>query len=159
MLMIEVRNLTLEPVEVRSVHAGYRYTNPLTEATFGKGAPELPLPDLAGDHRPPCVLAAGGSFIWTASMDQLVEVLAEKQLTLGPHSPYVHSYRIEADYVRGIRPGYTTVKIRNVVANWTFRRLAIVIQDDRDDLYKTKVRWQPPGGAPHNPRNPSPSRA
>ena len=147
-LTIEVANLAQEPVEVRGVNAGYMYTNPLVEAAFGKTAPRLPLRELAEATSPPFMLDVGESVTWSTDLHQLEESVAEQQLVLGPHSSLVNLERIEEEVVRGIRRGPLTVKVRNVMVGWSFRRLAIAITDDRDILYKTKVRWQSPGGTP-----------
>lgn len=158
-LTIEVTNLAPEPVEVRSIHVGYMYTNLLTEATFGKSAPRFVLSELAGATPPPFTLGVDEPATWTTNLRQLAEGIEERRLTLGPHSSLVDLKRVEEDFVRGIRRGRASVKIRNVVASWSFRRLAVVVGDDRGSLYKTKVRWQPPSGAPPDHRSSSLSRA
>jgi len=158
-LTVEVTNLASRPVGVASVHVGYRYTNAFSEALFGRRTPELELRELSGRTPLPATLGVGESVAWTASLQQLAADVQERRLTLGPHSPYLDPRRIEAEILSGDRRGRATVACRNVLSAWSYRRLAIVVRDDRGTLHKAKVRWQPPGGAPPNPLIPSLSRA
>lgn len=105
------------------------------------------------------MLDVGESVTWSTDLRQLEESVAEQQLVLGPHSLLVNLERVEEEFARGIRPGPLTVKARIVMVSWSFRRLAVAITEDRDILYKTKVRWQPPSGAPPDRPSPALSRA
>ncbi len=104
-LTIEVTNLTSRPVGVASVHIGYRYTNALSEAFFGRRASELELRELSGRTPLPATLGVSESFAWTASLEQLAADVQERRLTLGPHSPYLDRRRLEAEILSGDRPG------------------------------------------------------
>jgi hypothetical protein len=158
-LTIEVTNLSSRPVGVASVHVGYMYTNAVSEAVFGRRAPELELRELSGRTPLPATLSVGESVTWTASLEQLAADVQERRLTLGPHSPYLDRRRFEAEILSGDRTRRATVAVRNAVSAWSYRRLALVVRDDRGTLYKAKVRWQPPGGGPPHTRIPSLSRA
>ena len=159
MLTIEVTNVSSCPVDVSSVWVGYRYTNALSEAVLGKGAPELSLRRFSQRSPLPATLDVGESIVWTASLEQLAAEARERRLTLGPHSSWLEPNSLEAGLERGIRPGRATVAFRNAASAWTHRRLAVVVRDDRGTAYKAKVRWRPPGGAPPDPRAPSLSLA
>jgi hypothetical protein len=144
---------------VRSVCVGYIYTNALTEATFGKKVPRFPLRELGVTDTSPFSLNAGESFTWNTDLYQLEESVDEGKLVVGPHPPLMDLKHVEEELVRGIRPGLLTVKARNIAVSWSFRRLAVVLVDDKDILYKIKVRWQPPGVTPPDLPNSSLSRA
>lgn len=141
-LTIDVTNVAREPVEVAGVHAGFRYTNPLAEAVAGKKAPMLPLRELDGGSPPPRVLGVGETVAWTAGLDQLERPLDEGGSRLAPHLRYLDANDI--DLARWARRSRLAVAVRNAVARWTHRRLAVVVTDGQGSLYKTKVRWQPP---------------
>ncbi len=158
-LTIEVTNLASRPVGVASIHVGYRYTNALSEAFFGRRAPELELRELSGRTSLPATLGAGESVAWIASLEQLAVEAQERRLTLGPHSPYLDRRQLEAEILSGDRPESVTVAVRNALSARSYRRLAIVVRDDRGTLHKAKVRWQPPGSGPPNSRISSLSRA
>jgi hypothetical protein len=148
-ITIEVANTAGETVEIVGVCLGYRYTNPVVEALFGKGAPRLPLRELRGAAYPPFALGAGESATLTANLDQFQVLLGDGRTSLGPHSRFLDPAREDPD--RLARRGRAEALLRNLVAGLSHRRLAAVVEDDRGTVHKAKVRWQAPGGMPPNP--------
>ena len=158
-LTIEATNISSRPVGVPGVHVGYRYTNALSEVVLGRRVPELPLRELSGRPSVPATLAPGESVVWAANLEQLAAEARAKNLTLGPHSSWLEPDSLEPVPGRETRFGRVGVAVRNTVRAWTHRRLAVVVRDEEGALYKTKVRWSPPGGAPPDPRVSSLTRA
>lgn len=141
-LAIKVVNIAGVPVEITGVHAGFIYTALSTEVAFGSRTVKLPLRELTGETQPPCMLKAGESALWTANLRQLANELAEKQLTLYAHSRFLDSNNIDLE--RWSRRERLAVMMRNKIAMWSSRRLAVIIGEERGGLHKAKVRWQAP---------------
>lgn len=162
-LELEVTNLAPRPVGVSRVHVGYRYTNALSEVAFGRRALELPLRELSGPACVPVTLDPGESAIWTANLEQVAAEARAKNLTAGPSYAWLEPDSLEPIPVRevplGRIVGRIRLAIRNTVLAWTQRRLAVVVRDEEGALYKTKVRWRPPGGTPPDQRAPSSTQA
>jgi hypothetical protein len=158
-LEIEATNLAPRSVGVASIHVGYRYTNALSEAALGKRAPELPLRELFRGPSSPATLAPGESVVWTASLGQLAAEARAKILPPDSHQLFLEPASLEPVPGWDSRFGRFGVAIDNTARAWTHRRLAVVVRDEEGALYKTKVRWLPPGGAPPDPRVPSSTQA
>lgn len=140
-LSIEVINRTREPVVVVGVYVGYRYTNIFAEMAFGESTPEFLVREFDGAPTPR-VIGAGGLITLNVNLDQFEERIEGGQLRLEGHSRYLDSNRIELESW-ATRPR-ALIAARNAIARWSQRRLAVAVRDDRGNLHKTKVRWQPP---------------
>lgn len=154
-LEIEMTNLAPRSVGVSGIYVGYRYTNALSEVALGKRAPELPLRDLSGRLSVPTTLDPGETVVWTTNLRHLAAEARAKNLTPDSHPLFLEPASLEPVPGREARLGRDGVAIDNTVRAWTHRRLAVVVRDEEGALYKTKVRWLPPSGAPPDPRVPS----
>lgn len=158
-LEIEATNLAPRPVGVSGIYVGYRYTNALSEIALGKRAPELPLRDTSGRLSVPTTLDPGEIVVWTASLGQLAAEARAKNLTPDSHPLFLEPASLEPVPGWEARLGRAGVAIDNIARAWTHRRLAVVVRDEVGALYKTKVRWLPPGGASPGSRVPSSTQA
>jgi hypothetical protein len=162
-LEIEATNVSPGPVGVSGVRVGYRYTNALSEVALGKRAPEVPLRELSGPARVPATLDPGERVIWTANLEQLAAEARAINLTAGPSYAWLEPDSLEPipgrEAALGRVVGRIRLAIRNTVLAWTQRRLAVVVRDEEGALYKTQVRWRPPGGTPPDRRVPSSTQA
>lgn len=140
-LIIEMANIAQEPVEVAGVYVGYRYASVLAEMAFGESTPEFLVREFDGPP-PPRVIGAGGLITLNVNLDQFEERIEGGQLRLEGHSRYLDSNRIDLEWW-ATRPR-ALIAARNAIARWSQRRLAVAVRDDRGNLHKTKVRWQPP---------------
>lgn len=156
---IEATSLSPRPVGVTGVRVGYRYTNALSEVALGKRAPELPLRELSGGPSVPATLEPGETVVWTANLGQLAAEARAKNLTPDSHPLFLEPASLEPVPGREARFGRVGVAVDNTVRAWTHRSLAVVVRDGEGALYKTEVRWLPPGGAPPAPRIPSSNQA
>lgn len=105
------------------------------------------------------MLGAGETVSWTAGLGQLARKFEQRSLTLAPNSVLADPGGTEEEIAHGERPGRLAVAFRNALSAWSARRPAVVVRDARGVLYKAKVRWQPPGGGPSDPRVSRPGRA
>ena len=158
-LDLEVTNVSPGPVGVASVRVGYRYTNALSEAVLGKRAPELPLRELSSGPSVPATLQPGETVVWAANLGQVAEEARARGMTHRLHPLFLEPRSVEEELGRDFRLGRAGVALDNTARAWTHRRLAVVVRDEDGAVYKTKVRWLPPGGAPPDLRVPSSTRA
>ena len=158
-LEIEATNVSPRPVGVSGLRVGYRYTNALSEVALGKRAPELLLRELSGGPSVPATLEPGETVVWTANLGQLAAEARAKNLTPDSHPLLLEPRSLDPGPGKEARFGRVGVAVDNTVRAWTHRSLAVVVRDGEGALYKTEVRWLPPGGVPPGPRVPSSTRA
>ncbi len=147
-LKIKVINEGQESAEVSGAYVSFAYVHPLIETLFGRGTVELPLKELTEGPYPPCALDVGESIRWTADLHQLNDLLERKGLTLSPHPRYLGLRDIDIE--RWMRRGHLAIAFRNVIARLSVRHLAVIIRDNYNKRYKTKVKWEPPKNIPQS---------
>ena len=119
----------------------------------------MPLRDLSGRLSVPTTLDPGETVVWTANLGQPAAEAGAKNLTPDSHPLFLEPASLESVPGCEARLGRAGVAIDNTARAWTHRRLAVVVRNEEGALYKTKVRWLPPGGAPPDPRLPSSTQA